>query len=1091
MALSLVPSTVAQQIVDYEGRPIGAIDITFEGFPPDPVAEAEFRRLILLRPNEDYSAVAIRDSLQSLFERGQVASARVEARVTDCPAPQRALAGPPVCLRFIIRRQIRVAEVVLELGVPARVPEDELRARLNLLEPGSPVSESTLRTNADLIQVFLRDRGFFRAEVDYETRPMPGDPTGTRSSVIFRIRTGEQARVGALNLNITGFDPSAVLPTLRSRQGELFSREVLGQDVTRIRRAIIDQGYLAPEIDVRDSLDPAGNAVINITGVVGPRTEVVIRGYTLSERRARELLPVKREGTIDYSAIVEGARRLRNRLQEQGYFFTEVTPLCSVTPPSPDIIGNGTEEACQGLSPQELSGRTVTIVYSVEQNRRFRLTDIRIEGTDKLTYRDVEDELRSQTATILAIIPVLGYGRGYTSRDLIEEDLSLIKARMRDLGYRKAEVTYREGVSIDGENLIITFVVEEGPLTRVTGITVRGNQVYTEPQIREEFQAMIVGAPYSRVAARSDADRIINLYARDGYINARVDFSLVELPNTNLPGGDIEENVRVIYTIGSEGDKVLINAIRINGNIITSEQAIREAIPLVEGEVLRLFDLTETERILYETDAFRQVIVRHEDAGETASGFKKSDVIIDVEELLPRIREYGGGFSTDTGPLGFIDLRNVNLFGKLRQGAVRARISTRQQILRLEYLDPRFVRYGPGHFAPLAISAQYQRDSTVTRFFRTTLDRANFGIVQCLDEEGKPIECFDPQGRPLGDLGRRTGEPTINRFTFNIESRRVLDQQSRTVLFGRYSYEDVRLFNIESLLIAPILRPDRITKISRFGATLVRDTRERCVGVSPRLQRAGIIGAPEPCEYSASDPTRGEYLTLDYSVAVRQLGGNLSFNKLLTNYRRYYRIDRVRGTVLAGGFTFGLAQQFGIRDRNQDGVIDSADEQLPISERFFAGGSTTLRGFGFEEAGPRVVIPGGMFRNREGELVQVKPFLVPIGGNAMAVTNLEARVAVTKLIQVVPFYDGGNVFRTIGDLFGRKPKAGVDPNLRVRWTHTVGLGFRIRTPFGGAIAIDYGFLLNPPAFTLPPEVGGPATIRLRRGQLHFRFTQAF
>ena len=45
----------------------------------------------------------------------------------------------------------------------------------------------------------------------------------------------------------------------------------------------------------------------------------------MSEKTARELLPVKREGNIDVSAIVEGARRLRNKLQEEGYFFAEVT----------------------------------------------------------------------------------------------------------------------------------------------------------------------------------------------------------------------------------------------------------------------------------------------------------------------------------------------------------------------------------------------------------------------------------------------------------------------------------------------------------------------------------------------------------------------------------------------------------------------------------------------------------------------------------------------------------------------------------------------------------------------------------------------
>ncbi|MCV5090632.1 hypothetical protein OFC13_28800, partial [Escherichia coli] len=90
-------------------------------------------------------------------------------------------------------------------------------------------------------------------------------------------------------------------------------------------RAIIAAGYLAPTLDEpRVVLDSARNQVtITLTGKVGPRVNVEIRGYDLSERRRRELLPVLREGTVEYSAIEEGARRLENRLQQEGYFFAE------------------------------------------------------------------------------------------------------------------------------------------------------------------------------------------------------------------------------------------------------------------------------------------------------------------------------------------------------------------------------------------------------------------------------------------------------------------------------------------------------------------------------------------------------------------------------------------------------------------------------------------------------------------------------------------------------------------------------------------------------------------------------------------------
>ena len=168
-----------------------------------------------------------------------------------------------------------------------------------------------------------------------------------------------------------------------------------------------------------------------------------------------------------------------------------------------------------------------------------------------------------------------------------------------------------------------------------------------------------------------------------------------------------------------------------------------------------------------------------------------------------------------------------------------------------------------------------------------------------------------------------------------------------------------------------------------------------------------------------------------------------------------------------------------------------------------------MRGFGFEEAGPRqIVIPEGEFRDSKKNLVFLNPFTVPVGGDALAVVNLEARVPLTKSVQAVPFYDGGNVFRRIGDLFGKHDTEPVPPgdlmaainaaNLRAHWTNTVGLGFRFQTPFGGAFAVDYGFLLNPPEFLIPQRNpngitfdGTPAVFRLHRTGLHFRITQTF
>lgn len=1070
-------------VTPYQGRRVEAVEVALEGVTQRfEGIERSLREFVTVAPDTEYSVAQGRASLLALFESGRISDARIEIVETN-PG----IAASPLRVRFIVRPQPRVSEVIiaLEAAPGTNVTEDELRARLTLLEPGARVTETNLRRNADQIQTYLRERGFYRANVEFSQTPAVN---GIRTAITFGVQPGAQATVESFAINIPGFDTTDVRKRLRLQPGEEFSVARLTEDVTRVRDAIIRKDFLAPILsEPQFTLDAERNTIaINLTGSVGPKVEVEVKGFDIGRGRQRELFPVLREGSIEPGAIVEGERRLENSLQEDGYFFAEVTPACAITPPLPDAVDlpTGTPGTCELLNPEELLNRQVNITYTVEAGRRLRLRDIRIEGTEKISVEDPElsARLRTREATVLGIVPFLGYGRGYTSRENLAQDENTIEARMRELGYRRASVDVRQGVSLDGENLIITFVVNEGPLTRVSDVALRGNKIYTPEQLRAELDETVTDAPFSAQQARRDAERLLSFYRRNGYFDSNVRFDTIELPSRETVAGGTDERVRVLYTI-TEGDKVYINRIFINGNARTERDAILKALTLREGDLLRLDRITETERALFGTDAFRNVTVRTEAAAENANGFKTRNVIIEVEEIKPRTIAPVIGFSTDTGPLGGFEFRNTNFRGKLQQASVRVRASQRQQLVRLEFFDPRFRAYDSDRqFAPLVLSAQYSRDTSVTRFFRSTLDRGQAGVVQFLDSEGNPI---DPSVRDEFGNPRRTGAPTINRFTFSAETRRDFERVTNdrgefsrlSSLVLRYTYEDVRLYNTESLLIRRILEPDRTVRLSRFGVSFARDTRDN--------QR---------------DATRGQFITLDYSLALRQLGGNISFSRLQTSYRRYDRFGsfRDRPIVFATGVGLGLANLFQVRDRNRNGVIDASDRRLPISERFFSGGSTTLRGFDFEEAGPHVAVQGGQLLNQQGESVTVDPFTVPVGGNALAIVNLEARVPVSKSIQLVPFYDGGNVFERVGDIFGGRERT-PDPNdnlalfpqnLDARWTNTVGLGLRLRTPFG-PVAVDYAYLLRPQRFQVPQSSGIPAFDVLPRSQIHIRFGQAF
>lgn len=1069
----------------FENRQISNVIITFEGTDRSASSAAEFEVIARNVLGTNYSAVKVRDALEALFNTGNIVNAAVEATET----------GPnSVDLRFIIKRKTRAERVIIQIGNTVGekdVTEQELLLRVNILNSGTAITEQTLRDNADLILDYLRERGFFNAEVTYKQQALRVE---TQVAVTFNVNPNTQAKLEAFEINIEGFDAAKLRKELKLKPGEFYSREKLNEDVEKIKEALREENFLAPELnEPRIIFDNERNAInIELNGKVGATVNVSVETERekIGNKKQTQLLPLKREGTVDFAAIIEGERRLENYYQEQGYFFVDVTPVCAVTPPFTEaeasVTANETESLCSALGGAELAGRTVDVKYNVDLNRKLKLTDIRIEGTDQLTVEDVQTVLDSQEANLLGFIPLFGYGRGYTSEELIRQDQTTLASLLRELGFRNAKVSVRRGVSIAGEDLILTFVVEEGVPTRINNVKIEGNKEISEATLQTVLPNLI-GKNFSRARARNGVKSLSEYYSNLGYYDARVSYAVEELPDDeNLQ----EDLVNVVYKIENEGKKVFVNRVFVNGNEITKDSAVLKTATIKPDKVLRAADIFSTEQNLYSTSAFRRVEVKPEPAGTRTDGNRQTDVIINVEEEKPRLITYGGGFSTDEGPFGFFDIRHYNLLGNLFQGGARVRIGRRQQLAQIDFLNPRFLRDGKNkdgtiRYSPFTFSAQYQRDSTITRFFRSTFDKGTFGIVQRVDENGNPIDEF----------GNDTGSPTINRLTLSAETSRTISQKNRSILFARFRFEDVRLFNINSLLIKDLLLPDAKVRISGFGATFVRDTRENC-SIKYTLLEIIAKGEPgEPCRYNASDPTRGDYLTAEYNVSLPALGANIGFNKFQASYNYFYTLPQLKNTTFAGRAILGLANIFSKGQRFSSAQFPDLDGILPISERFFAGGSQTLRGFEFESAGPRVVIvPQGFFRNSNGDPVFLQPFTIPFGGNALAIVNLEARIPLTKSVRAVPFYDGGNVFRRVGDIFNPPDVPDNDvfrKNLRALWSHTIGLGFRIKTPVGGEFGIDYGYLLNPPRFLIPQQNAPNAIFQVKQGQIHFRFSQAF
>jgi outer membrane translocation and assembly module TamA len=214
------------------------------------------------------------------------------------------------------------------------------------------------------------------------------------------------------------------------------------------------------------------------------------------------------------------------------------------------------------------------------------------------------------------------------------------------------------------------------------------------------------------------------------------------------------------------------------------------------------------------------------------------------------------------------------------------------------------------------------------------------------------------------------------------------------------------------------------------------------------------------------DPDRGVFTIVDGELAARAVGSEVGFVRTFLQGFGFVRVPTVRRTVLALGGRVGLAHGFRrsvVREDEAGRPILGPDGQpivevvqdLPASERFFAGGDTTVRGFSLDRLGTSATI---------------SPTGFPTGGNAVVVLNTELRFALIGGLGAVTFLDAGNVFSRATDIdFG---------DLR----GAAGFGVRYQSPVG-PIRVDLGFKLDRRELA--------AGTLERRSVLHISLGQAF
>jgi outer membrane translocation and assembly module TamA len=224
----------------------------------------------------------------------------------------------------------------------------------------------------------------------------------------------------------------------------------------------------------------------------------------------------------------------------------------------------------------------------------------------------------------------------------------------------------------------------------------------------------------------------------------------------------------------------------------------------------------------------------------------------------------------------------------------------------------------------------------------------------------------------------------------------------------------------------------------------------------------------------------GYWNTVDAGLAGSFFGSQRNFVRVLARNATYTLIGR--NLVFARQTELGTIVPFNL------GPNLTPANAVPLPERFFGGGGTSMRGFGFNEAGPRdlgtATSPATGF---------------PIGGNGLFFNTFELRFPLLgPNISGVLFEDMGNIYTTFSDISLRyhQPSNNQDFNYAVQ---APGFGIRYRTPLG-PVRVDFAYALNPTRYNgysgtindllkcKPGEVGQTQACTSSPRQLgHFQF----
>jgi outer membrane protein insertion porin family len=743
-------------------------------------------------------------------------------------------------------------------------------------------------------------------------------------------------------------------------------------------RADIDTTGEGPSRDVVVRLAagvPARLGRVEIEGELGLPTAVVTRTLALrSGDRYRE------------ARVRDRVRALEEQLRREGFFGARVTSR-------PPVNGAGSA--------------TLDLTLDVVAGPRY---DLLFDGRGTLAEADLRSRLTFNDSGIVDVFEV-------------EASARQLEALYRERGYASARVI---GALDDRtEPPTIRFQVTEGLQVRVASVTFRGNAALTTRRLQGVMTTRPAVLRQAGLFRQETLDRDLAalraLAQVDGFADAVIG-------PAELAWEDGGRQVRVVIPV-VEGPRITVGDVTVEGgHVFTSEELLAE-IPLRMGDpwnpsrvedgrrnVERLYGRRGFHGVIVDTNVNRHdrqvsVVYRVAEGTPTRVGrILVRGLLVTKEDTIRRQLGIEPGEVFNPDPLSAAQQR-------LEQAPAFATVGvgpSRPEPTPFADLDVTVAERKPWH---LDVGAGFDTAVGVRGFFEIGHDNL-FGTARSASLRIKGAI----GGEAVSQLGR---VDLVYREPWIIPGAHW---QGEAELFGETSENlgyDLQQYGLVTWVGDDLLNP-RGTRIFR---TRLRYRLEEAhisnvsadlaaQGIEPGTERIASLTPTVVWDFRDDrfNPRHGSIHQVSLELASVGLGGTVDFVK--SEFSTSWFFSWLPPTVFALSGRLGLAGPYGGTD------------SLPIEDRFFAGGGSSVRGFPENKLGPL---------DSAGN---------PLGGNALVVVSAEWRFPLWGWLGGAVFVDAGTVTPEVSDLRLSAFKSGV------------GAGLRVATPVG-PIRLDVGYALQP------------------------------